>query len=162
MVRQGPLLTTASLVRGAWELRFIRVVRHDGQDLAGESLRVSGWPISGDAPIADVSSGRAVAASGTLTSVMRAITGFTAAGVQVDDGATFLGPTSATPWLSAPVLDGDHWVAAAIGLAGDALETAPTAAVEDDVATVHVVWDDGARVSVTLPEVIRAPASPTP
>ena len=162
VVRQGPLLTTASLVHGAWEVRLVRVVRHDGQDVAGESLRVSGWPISGDAPHADVSSERAAAASGTLTSVMRSIAGFTAAGVQVDENATFLGPRMATPWLSAPLPGGEHWFVAAIGLAGDALETAPTAAVEDDAATVHVVWDDGARVSVTLPEVSRAPASPTP
>lgn len=162
VVRQGPVLTTASLVRGPWELRFVRVDRHEAQEVAGDSLRVSGWPVSGDAPIADVSAERAVAASGTQTSVMRSIAGFTAAGVQVDDGATFLGSTSATPWLSAPVPGADHWFAAAIGLAGDALETAPTAAVGDDAATVHVVWDDGARVSVTLPEVSRAPASPTP
>jgi hypothetical protein len=75
---------------------------------------------------------------------------------------SFLAPTSATPWLTAPIPDGDHWFAAAIGLAGDDLRTAPTAALGDDAATVHVVWDDGARVSVTLPEVNRTPASPTP
>jgi hypothetical protein len=162
VVRQGPLLTTASLMRGAWEVRFVRVAGHTAQEVVGESIRVSGWPVSGDAPNADVSAERAVATSGALTSVVRSISGFTEVGVQVDEGATFLGRTSATPWLSAPLPGGDHWFAAAIGLAGDALETAPTAAVEDDAATVHVVWDDGARVSVTLPEVSRAPASPTP
>ncbi|WP_448809017.1 DUF2264 domain-containing protein [Agromyces bauzanensis] len=158
VVRTGPRLTTASLVRGAWELRFVRVVRTGGEDVAGESVRVSGWPVSGDAVDTDVSPGRAVATSGTLTSVMQPIGGFADAGVQVDEDATFLGPATATPWVSAPMPDGEAWLAVAIGLAGVDLETAPTVAVGGDAATVHVVWDDGARVSVTLPEVHRVPA----
>jgi hypothetical protein len=162
VVRQGPLLTTGSLVRGAWEVRLVRVTRHDAQDVVGESIRLSGWPVSGESLDTDVAPGGAVAASGTLTSVVHAIAGCTEAGVQVDEEATFLGPRSATPWLSAPLPDGERWFVVAIGLAGTALGTAPSAAVEDDAAIVHVVWDDGARVSVTLPEVSRAPASPTP
>ncbi|WP_448003494.1 DUF2264 domain-containing protein [Agromyces bauzanensis] len=162
VVRTGPRLTTASLVRGAWELRFVRVERTGGEEVTGDAIRVSGWPVSGDAVDTAVSPERAVATSEPLTSVLRPIGGFTDTGVQVDEDATFLGPVTATPWVSTPLPDGEPWLAVAIGLAGVDLETAPTVAVEDDAATVHVVWDDGARVSATLPEVSRAPASPAP
>jgi hypothetical protein len=73
--------------------------------------------------------------------------------VQADLDATFLGPRTGTPWLTAPMSPAPSWHIAAIGLARGALESAPTVALEGDGATVHVVWDDGARISVTLPEV---------
>ncbi|WP_156401727.1 DUF2264 domain-containing protein [Agromyces sp. Soil535] len=153
VVRRGPRVTTASLVRGAWEVRFVSVARDDGQEIDGDELRVSGWPVSGHDVQADATTGTAFATGGRLTSGIRSLAGFTASGVQLDADATFLGPRTGTPWLTAPLPGDARWRIAAIGLAGVALGSAPTVAVPDDAPTALVVWDDGARVSVTLPEV---------
>jgi hypothetical protein len=153
IVETGASVTTASLVRGAWEVRFVCVERHDGARLSGDVLRVSGWPVSGDHVRSDTSAAGATAAAGGVVSGIRSLSGFDASGVQADLDATFLGPRTGTPWLTAPMSPAPSWHIAAIGLARGALESAPTVALEGDGATVHVVWDDGARISVTLPEV---------
>ncbi|HZW40822.1 MAG TPA: hypothetical protein VFE99_00865, partial [Agromyces sp.] len=152
IVESGPRVTTASLVRGTWEVRFVRVDRHDGDRLRGDGLRVSGWPVSGDHVRSDTSVGTATAVAAEVVSGIRSLAGFDASGVQADLDATFLGARTGTPWLMAPMPADTSWHIAAIGLARDALGSAPTAAFEGDGATVHVVWDDDAHISVTLPE----------
>lgn len=157
IVQRGARVTTASLVRGAWEVRFVSVAPDAHTELHGELLRVSGWPVSG-AEVAsevtsDASDAAAVAIAGDLVSDIRSLAGFAASGVQVDADATFLGARTGTPWLTAPAPAGAGWHIAAIGLARGALGSAPSVALDGDAATVHVVWDDGARISLTLPEV---------
>ncbi|RXZ68647.1 DUF2264 domain-containing protein [Agromyces albus] len=157
-VRKGPRLTTASLVRGAWEVRFVRVARDPEQVVDGDELRVAGWPVSGDEIESSCSPRGAVATSSRLESRIVAIAGFTTSGRQLDDDATFLGPHSGTPWLAAPIPDDGGWLVAAIGLAGVTLGSAPTVAVSDDSATADVLWDDGARSAITLPESVASSA----
>lgn len=159
IVQRGSRITTASLVRGAWEVRFMRVTHDEHEELAGELFRVSGWPVSGDEIASEVTDAThaadaaAVASAGDLVSGIRSLAGFDASGVQVDVDATFLGTRTGTPWLTAPVPADPGWRIAAIGLARGALGSAPSVDIQGDAATVHVVWDDGARTSVTLPEV---------
>ncbi|MFD7021167.1 DUF2264 domain-containing protein [Promicromonospora sukumoe] len=142
-------VTTVSIVRGAWEVRLVRVA--DGADPRATALRIGGWaagpgldsalvPLAGDiAPV-----------SGSTTA---------------DDVTPLAGPTT-TPWLRyAPVPDG--WTAVGVRLgrtaAGDpasprepadpADPTAPAAAPQLDLTADQalVTWPDGERTTAELP-----------
>ena len=74
----GPTLHTASVVRGAWEVRAVRVADDEGRasapvaDAAGRAsvpvaVRISGWPISGDEPTGRTDAGVAGGATDGVT-----------------------------------------------------------------------------------------------
>ncbi|MFD6448585.1 hypothetical protein ACFWEJ_26020, partial [Promicromonospora sp. NPDC060204] len=133
-------VTTVSIVRGAWEVRLVRVA--DDVDARATALQIGGWaagpgldstlvPLLGDvAPV-----------SGTATA---------------DDATPLAGPTT-TPWLRyAPVPEG--WTGAAVHLgrtaAGDQdPPTAPAAAphLELTAGQAVVTWPDGERTTAELP-----------
>lgn len=139
----GPVLTTASVVRGALEVRLARV---DGSDaFPGLRVRVGGW---------------AVAEGQSLRSSVTPLRGLPEEGTSTRTGASPFGPTSTTPWLAGPVRDGEV-VAALVVLTGDpSLDVAAAAAgtcveVEDSGggSVVTVTWPDGDRTRTTLPAV---------
>ncbi|WNB86208.1 hypothetical protein [Cellulomonas sp. ATA003] len=149
-------MTTVSVVRGAWEVRLVRVRDASPEAVA---LRIGGWPLAGSTTPEDAvdAAGRsAVVRCGRLTSVVSGSLGLTAAGVERSTDASPLGDVTATPWLQGPVPD--DWVAAVIGLSG---RPAGPGAVEpavrvDDAAGASgpratVTWGDGAVTDVALP-----------
>ena len=138
----GPVLTTASVVRGALEVRLVRV---DGSgSSSGSRVRVGGW---------------AVATGQALRSSVTALRGLADDGTATRTGASPLGPTSVTPWVAGAVRDGEV-VAALVVLTGDAALDVDAAAAEIGVeveevpgvgSTVTVTWPDRGTTGVTLP-----------
>lgn len=127
-------LTTVSVVRGAWEVRAVRV-----DDAAeGLTLRTASWPVAGEHEV--VPDG---VRSGRLTSLLIPSTE-----VRIDKDASPLGPSTATPWASIPAVPGDWWVTV-VGLA-EHPGTPPTAAVT--AAQLTVTWPNGRFTSHALPD----------
>ncbi|MFI8524289.1 DUF2264 domain-containing protein [Promicromonospora sukumoe] len=133
-------VTTVSIVRGAWEVRLVRVA--DGADPRATALRIGGWAAG---PGLDSA---LVPLAGDIAPVSGATT--------ADDVTPLAGPTT-TPWLRyAPVPDG--WTAVAVHLgrtaAGDPGDpTAPAAAPQLDLTADQalVTWPDGERTTAELP-----------
>lgn len=166
-------ITTVSLVRGAWEVRLIRV---DDAAPSAAMLRVSGWPVAGDEePEVVVDPGcPVVRVSGVkVRSVLVGMCGPAGSGPDIagttsSDDASPLGPVACTPWLAGPVPVG-RWWAVGVGLVG--AERAGAADREgdtrlqvevtaDDLSEVHVTWPDGLRTSVHPAQVLPARALP--
>ncbi|MBO0608543.1 DUF2264 domain-containing protein [Myceligenerans salitolerans] len=155
-------VTTVSVVRGAWEVRCVRVdalATGDDGTPSARSLEISGWAVSGS-EISHGASGHVVA--GGMRSRVVPLSGALRAGTREAADATPLGPRSAVPFGH---LDPDAtvpigtWLAVAVELAGGTGPTAtasPGAAPRLDLphaagdgAVVH--WPDGTRTAVVLP-----------
>lgn len=125
-VTWGPWVTTGSVVRGAWEVRLVQVEAVPGATHG--PLRVAGWALSGDRPpVLAVDRGArpgaaARASTGSLVSAVHALVGDLAAGADVEDDVTPLGPCTAVPWLATPGEPGTGWYAVAVRLAGAAVD----------------------------------------
>ncbi|NUT04849.1 MAG: DUF2264 domain-containing protein [Hamadaea sp.] len=136
--RPGPAVdaatvTTVSIVRGAWEVRCVRVDPVADPDGApgwdrAVALRVGGWPVTGD----------------HHTSVAVNLGGFEVSGTHQARDATPLGGLTSTPWLSAYQMDG--WKLAGLALNGG--EQAPRAGISGPVVTV--TWPDLTRTTAPL------------
>ena len=159
--RDAGTVTVVSLVRGAWEVRLVRVARAVPEAV---ELQVGGWPLAADdAPVATRSDDGVEVTAGTATSLLAvpgppAGTPVTTSVVRRED-ASPLGRHAAVPVVSAPAhrLPDDvvpGWFVVAVGLvgrpAGDAAHPAPRVAREG-VGGVAVTWADGARTTLTLP-----------
>lgn len=173
--RPAGRLTVFSLVRGSWEVRLARVdALAGGTDASTVSLRVGGWAVAGDGPVAV--SPTAVTVTGAAgTSHMASLVGAGSGGVASRaDGP--LGRPVRVPWLDHPVHVG-AWVAALIELSGGAQPPdRPACRVALDAADrrldVRVDWPDGVRTHTRLdtsppresrpgdPAVLRAPRAP--
>jgi len=129
----GPWIDTVSLVRGAWEVRFVRVHR-DG--FAGEALRVGGWALT--APDA-TAAGAAWATSPRLASrvVVLGEADALASGVRVQDDVTPLEGRTATPWVTVESAPGE-WHAFGIHLGEPAGAGHPPV-----FARGMITWPDG-------------------
>lgn len=124
-------VTTVSVVRGAWEVRLVRVAT----PAAGEAvaLRIGGW-----------------AAGPGLASAVVPLLGDVApvCGETTSDDATPLAGPTTTPWVRyAPVPTG--WVAVGVHLARTPGTTPPH--LELTAGQVLVTWPDGRRTTATLP-----------
>jgi hypothetical protein len=116
----GPWLTTASVVRGCWEVRLVRVA---ADAPAGPwDLRIGGWPVAaGEPPAAREAPGTAlVRAADGLTSCVIALHGAVNAGVHRPAAPHAFGRHAAVPFLrsAGPVRPGETY-AAAVALSGD-------------------------------------------
>ncbi|MFE7407003.1 DUF2264 domain-containing protein [Isoptericola sp. NPDC057559] len=160
-------VTTVSVVRGAWEVRLVRVEEPSPVAVA---LRVGGWPVSGDDARPD--GPHAARASALRSTLMPVVPGPGAgevpgsspawlAGVAAADDATPLGSRTATPWVAAEPVPVGHWLAVVVGLHGglrDARQqdepVVPDVEVTDVRAAgteVRVRWPDGAVTRAALP-----------
>ncbi|HWU47548.1 MAG TPA: DUF2264 domain-containing protein [Humibacter sp.] len=153
IVTSGPRLAVASLVRGAWELRFVRVLDDGGaeRDRSPVPLRFSGWPLAaagaeaiGSAAGSGTCEGEVVVTAGRLTSRLIALGGLTdvRARIHTDSDVSPLGSASAVPWLDAALTPG-ALAAVAVCLSGDGA-VAPAPSVELSGHEVVVTWGDGA------------------
>lgn len=130
-------VTTVSLVRGAWEVRLVRV---DDADPAATTLRIAGWPVTGSRVRSLV--------------VPLQVPGAAETGTTTSTDASPLGPTARTPWLAGPAVPGSWWVVG-IGLVGaeqpDDTTQLRVDATGDHFSHVHVTWPDGVRTRVRVP-----------
>lgn len=162
-VSAGAVLTVASIVRGAAE---IRVVRAEGA--TQHPVAVAGWPLAGEGMLEEKMTGRSPAAQheanvakacvtqvradgGALISTMTGLRGAWSASVHRDGAVTPLGREVAVPQLRcAPLRRGDI-VALQVELHGHESE----AGDEPEIVTapnglVAISWPDGADVTVDL------------
>ncbi|MFC1440125.1 DUF2264 domain-containing protein [Streptacidiphilus sp. N1-10] len=160
--RDGPWITTASVLHGPLEVRLVRV---DGAADQPLRLRVGGYCLADDAPLSAQTSadpGPDAAAwlrrSDGVASTVVGLRGFDRAGVAGARDANALGRHSATPWLatSGAVVPGELY-AALVCLSGTAAgpDTAEgllvdVTSAEDGALLATVGWGDGRRDSVRL------------
>ena len=129
----GPSIDTVSVVRGPWEVRFVRV---HGDGYAGEVLRVGGWALT--APDARAA-GDAWATSARLASrvVVLGEADALASGVREQSDVTPLDGRTAVPWVTiAPVAEEWHVFGIQLGDPADAAH--PPA-----FAHGRITWPDG-------------------
>jgi hypothetical protein len=159
VVTSGPKLQSASVVRGPWEVRAVRVADEAGGASAPVRLRISGWPVaSGASATLDRSLGEAEpdqevarVGSGDLVAELRALTPGGRARVHAEEGTSPIGTRIAVPWLDfAAVAPGDTVVAASF--LGRVTAPAPTGRTlaAGDTAELEVTWPDGAVSTVAL------------
>ncbi|MEV7972603.1 DUF2264 domain-containing protein [Cellulomonas sp. NPDC089187] len=135
-VQQAGRLTVLSLVRGAWELRLVRVDALAGPAAdSGVVLRITGWPtVDGDG----------------MTSRLEPVLGAATSGTLHRTQVSPLGPGASIPSLTFPAEPG-HWVAALTTLTGHSGPvTEPTTATLSG-RTVTVTWPDGVVTTTGLP-----------
>jgi hypothetical protein len=142
-VVQGPVLTVASVVRGAVEVRIARLDEHADEDAADTVLEFAGWPTTG------------------LTSVVVPLAGFgdEEAVAGQERTASPLGDDVRVPVLrtAGPPRAGRTY-AAAVVLAAGAVPALPVVRCRD--ATVEIDWPDGGRDRVELTGPPAAPTTP--
>ena len=146
----GPWITTASVLRGPWEVRLARV---DGPPDTGPwRLRIGGWSIAADEPPSvDVHETTATARRDDgLTSTVAGRHGLPLAGCIRTTDRNPLGRHAVTPWVATeePVLPGRIY-AALVTLSGVALSGDVRITVADDQVTV--TWPNGEHDELTLP-----------
>ncbi|WP_432492516.1 DUF2264 domain-containing protein [Kineococcus auxinigenes] len=147
-------VTTVSVVRGAWEVRFVRV---DGPAGDAVEVQVGGWALAAAEPPAEDVAASAGPPAVTVrtdrsTSTVAGLDGVAGALVVRRENASPLGPHSAVPVLRAPVRAGT-WLAAAVALAGSPAGAGRTPRLtRGEGAHVDVTWADGARTHVALPD----------
>jgi hypothetical protein len=144
----GPWLTTASVVRGCWEVRLVRV---DADAAAGQwTLRIGGWPVTADEPPAgqEGPASARVRGTGGLISCVIALHGTMVPAVH-RPGPHAFGRHAAVPFLrsAVAVLPGETY-AAAVALSGDpaGLGAPPRLTIgsgEGDDPAAVVLWADG-------------------
>jgi len=164
--RAGPSLTTASIVRGALEIRLARVDPADAPpndaDIAGRwpddpgpwRLFLSGWAVAGDDKlITETTDTTALVRHDELVSAAVAVRGLTDADVTMSRRTNPLGARSAYPWVATtgPVRHREIY-AAAILLSQDprAIADAHRVRVDADGDAVTVTWPDGSSTPLRL------------
>lgn len=150
-VTAGPVLTVASIVRGATEVRVVRAEQDTSLPLI-----VSGWPLSGRDAIQECCApGRAEVRLGTLHSTIGRVRGAWKPAVAAARNVSPLGPDFAVPRLEAGPLAAGTVVAVQVTLRGQGVEEpeAPSLAVEAD-GTWVLRWADGAELPLDPEEAV--------
>jgi hypothetical protein len=148
----GPWLTTASILRGCWEIRAVLV---DPAPVNSQShLRIGGWLVAADEPPAQAIDGGTASVRRTdgLTSIVSALHGSMAAAVEGPAGGNAFdnafGAHAAVPYLRSvqPVVPGEAY-AAAIALSADPAGPGEQPRLDAEVsatgAQLRVRWPDG-------------------
>ncbi|WP_217180884.1 DUF2264 domain-containing protein [Streptomyces sp. AC495_CC817] len=131
-------VTTWSIVRGAWEVRVVRIDRIE-PDAAPVALRIGGWAIAADSVVHEARGERARASAGALHSTLVALTPGGAASVETRRDASPLGASAAVPVLTVDAVAGAPF-ACAVNLSRTAQAAVPSVVVSDDA--VAVTWPD--------------------
>ena len=151
----GPWLTTASVLRGCWEVRIIRIEQQDGTGGGPWTLHVGGWLLpAGSPPAEQAGAGPAEQAGGGtatvrsadgLTSVITALHGPLVPGTRRTDGPDAFGSHAAVPYLrsSRPAVPGETYAAAIALTADPAGPGEPPRLVTDAAGHLLVSWPDG-------------------
>lgn len=146
-------IETASIVRGAWELRVHLVTAPRGW-----AVRAGGYALAGACPPAARSEVRwaEVRRPGGLASVIVALHGWAGAGVQRETGTNAFGRHSATPYLLTPAHPGERAIYACLvvlsGCAADPGELAASVEARIDGEAVEVRLPGGGTVQVQIDE----------
>jgi len=141
------VLTVVSLVRDRWEVRLVRIDSLAGD--AATTLRIGGWPVSGDesriaGTAGSVRTGRTASVSdGWLVSRITGVLGDTRPGIDSRTGASPLGEFSCTPWTALDPVPG-VWVGVLIEF------FASTNAGDEGTCTVEELTEAGASLAIRI------------
>ncbi|MGN7862722.1 DUF2264 domain-containing protein [Microbacterium sp. 22303] len=157
VVTDGPLLATASVVRGSWEVRATRRLPREGVAAAPLPVRVSGWPLTGSTEAVVERDDAAIALDlDGLRSELWPLAGIgggaVAASVRTEAGVSPIGEVVSIPLLDFGVVGEGDVVIAAVRL-GRGSEQAPSAravATDGGDAILEVSWPDGAVSAVRI------------
>ncbi|WP_205865083.1 DUF2264 domain-containing protein [Planctomonas sp. JC2975] len=168
VVVPGPDLQTASVVRGSWEVRAVRVApldadapadrsgadtsRADAFAAAPVAIRISGWPLSSPTPAAaEVSALHARVEADRLVAELVALTAGGRPSVHEESGTSPLGEHVSVPRLEFDDVAPGETVIVASRL-GRGESQAPSARVVRSGAgdELEVTWPDGALTTVLL------------
>ncbi|WP_460799986.1 DUF2264 domain-containing protein [Microbacterium sp. GXF0217] len=140
-------VTTLSLVRGAWEVRLVRI---DALEQGAEpaALRIGGWAIAADAVAMTAAGATASAAANGRVSEIVALSPGGTASVEERFEASPLGPVAGVPVIAYEPAVG-VWIVTAVRLAAGTSSTEPPA-VNWDGDAVSVAWPDGIRTTTDL------------
>jgi hypothetical protein len=152
----GPWLTTASVVRGCWEVRVVRIAPDAAEHRW--TLRIGGWPVAADEPpdAREEPGTASVRGPGGLTSGVIALRGAMIAGVHRAAGAHAFGPHAAVPYLrSASAVEPGASYAAAVALSADPAGYGAPPRLTADAGeagrlTVVILWADGEQDRLSL------------
>jgi hypothetical protein len=143
-------ITVWSLVRGAWEVRIVRI---DSLEDAGGAahLRIGGWAVAGEPGQVETTASEASASArlGDLTSTVVPLTQGLRTGIERRTDASPLGPEAAVPVVVVTPHEGDV-LAVAVLLSGAAEQSASAPVLEIDADRADVVWPDGLRTTHRL------------
>ena len=146
-------VTVHSLVRGAWEMRLVRVESLEAPTAAGLRLRIGGWPVTGVAPTTVGTDDEARSSVGALTSSIRSVIGTGVPAVAIRPDATPLAGVTAVPVIDYPVVVGE-WIAVVVELTGvDPVRQADPAVqvmADGEHWAAEITWPDGAHTSSRL------------
>jgi hypothetical protein len=147
---EGPVVTSASVLRGALEVRLALV---EEECAAGPVwLRMGGWAIAGDdVPVGEVAGASVMCRRGDgLISGVVGLRGLPVAGWVSVAGRNPLGAVSSTPWVTRaePVVVGEVY-AALVVLSGGEVQVSGVVVVVDGRLVV-VRWADGVENIVVL------------
>lgn len=135
----GPRIETVSVVRGAWEVRFVRV--HEGDDVRdGDVLRIGGWAVTGEIETLD----GAWARTSRLSTGVVVLDGSDAraSDVLVQDDVTPLAGRTAVPWIDVEPLAGRwHALGVHLGASDGGASGVEGVPVLSDASTIR--WADG-------------------
>lgn len=157
VVTDGPLLATASAVRGSWEVRATRRLPREGVAAAPLPVRVSGWPLTGSTEAVVERDDAAIALDlDGLRSELWPLAGIgggaVAASVRTETGVSPIGEVVSIPRLDFGVVGEGDVVIVAVRL-GRGSEQAPSAravATDGGDAILEVSWPDGAVSAVRI------------
>ena len=160
LVSDGPVLQSASVVRGAWEMRAVRVSGEGGQASDAVKLRLSGWPVSGESPSTAAGDGVARAESDGLVAELIALAGDARARVHEEADTSPIGSRVAVPWLEFDSVEPGETVIAASFLGRDGSSALPMRSATrapsartlraGDAVQLEVTWPDGAVTVVAF------------
>lgn len=141
-------VTTWSIVRGAWEIRAVRIETVE-EDAAPAVLRIGGWAIAADVVTDTVSDGSATAAAGGRHSTIVALSPGGEATIENRRDASPLGAAASVPVITYPVETGPldtgptmtgEWIVTGVHLSNRAPASIPSVVIQGDGATV--TWPD--------------------
>ena len=154
-VTDGPVLRTASVVRGPWEVRITRRLPDDGAG-APVLLRASGWPLSGSGParVADVpDTGMGLLELDGTFAGLFVLAGDARVRSHEERGTSPIGAVTTVAWAEFDGVGVDDVVAVAVHLGRIVPAGAPTVEIVRDSgggATALVRWADGAVTGVAV------------
>jgi hypothetical protein len=145
----GPILTTASLLHGPWEVRLARVDAAEDEPQPTENAQLGplvfyGWLLASDAPfdVADSADAGSVQRADGVRSVMKNLHGLPRTGTHNAADMNPLGRYTTTPWL---MTDGPaeygHVYAALVVLSGT--DVSHDVDIRIAESSVTVTWPDG-------------------
>ncbi|MDP3953133.1 DUF2264 domain-containing protein [Microbacterium sp.] len=148
-------VTTWSIIRGAWEVRLVRVESLE-PGAASARLRIGGWAIAGSQVDSSATDSTATASANGRVSTIAALTTGATTGIEIRSEASPLGASAAVPVIEHAIVV-EEWIVTAVALTGSEPTSVPAAEIEGD--TVDVTWHDGTRTRTNITDPRAAAAA---